>query len=133
MGLRDKVVASWVIAAGSGKHVKIPNADRAVVPPIKLLGYVLSHWHPKGRGKLKGLALQGYTRYNFRVLERDLKKHVKNDAIEGPVTPFGHTYSVEANLTGPNGRTMNIVSVWIIETGTDVPRFVTLHLEDPPS
>jgi hypothetical protein len=46
------------------------------------------------------------------------------------ITEYGIKYSISGSITGPNGRSANVVSVWIILTGEDVPRFVTAYPEE---
>jgi hypothetical protein len=47
-------------------------------------------------------------------------------------TEYGTKYRVSGSITGPNGRSANVVSVWIIMAGDDTPRFVTAYPEDRP-
>jgi hypothetical protein len=45
-------------------------------------------------------------------------------------TEYGTKYAIIAPLTGLNGRMAEIVTVWIILVGEDVPRFVTAYPKD---
>ena len=44
---------------------------------------------------------------------------------------FGRKYSVSGLLTGPRGRAVSVVSVWIFEHGSDKPRLVTVYPKEP--
>ena len=44
-------------------------------------------------------------------------------------TPYGQKYSVRATLIGPSERSADVVSVWFVRAGEDVPRFVTASPE----
>ncbi|MGH7455190.1 MAG: DUF6883 domain-containing protein, partial [bacterium] len=43
-------------------------------------------------------------------------------------TPFGVKYQVRFEMTGPAG-TKTLLSVWIVETGSERPRLVTRYVE----
>ena len=64
------------------EDVQIPNADRAVIEPAKLYGYLLAPSHP-----------------------------------------------IRARLEGPSGASADTVSVWVVRTGEEFPRFVTAYPE----
>jgi hypothetical protein len=42
-------------------------------------------------------------------------------------SPYGVKYVIRANLKGPNGRSCELVSVWIVLEGENMPRFVTAY------
>jgi hypothetical protein len=42
-------------------------------------------------------------------------------------TPYGRKYEVRGMITGPSGRSADIVTVWIVLHGQDRPRFVTAY------
>src|SRR5437762_14090911 len=44
-------------------------------------------------------------------------------------TAYGQKYSIRAPLVGPSGRSANVVSVWLVRTGEERPRFVTAYRE----
>ncbi|MGK0172064.1 MAG: hypothetical protein ACI9W2_003798 [Gammaproteobacteria bacterium] len=110
--------------------MKLPNATDAILPPEKLQDYLLSTTHLVGRYKAAFFRGLGYERDNWRVLERDLRSLLKEDAIELESTEFGQKFSAQGSLTGPNGRSASIVTVWIILVDSDVPRFVTAYPEN---
>jgi uncharacterized protein DUF6883 len=98
-----------------------------IIAADKIADYVLSPSHPDGRGKAAYLAVLGYTRDDWRQLESDLRsQHVVLDAAPGRASPYGVKYEIVGNLTGPNGRTGRIRTVWIVRHDEDVPRLVTL-------
>lgn len=45
-------------------------------------------------------------------------------------SPYGTKYVIRANLKGPNGRTAEIQSVWIVLKGEEIPRFLTAYPGD---
>jgi hypothetical protein len=111
---------------------RIPNASRAVIDPAKLRGYLLSPDHPVGRSKAGFFAGLGYERDAWRQLEGDLRaQHLSRDARPWAPSKYGQKYEIRGLLTGPSGRSAEVVSVWIIRASEDVPRFVTAYPGGP--
>jgi len=110
--------------------LQIPNADRAVIEPAKLHDYLLSRIHPIGRFKAAFFLALGYSSERWPRFEADMRtQHLSQDATTEEPTPYGQKYAIRATLVGPSGRTAAVVSVWVIRTGEDFPRFVTAYPE----
>jgi hypothetical protein len=67
---------------------------------------------------------------NWEVLDADLRSLLFLNAEQLDVTEYGRKYTVTGSITGPNGRAAEIVSVWIILAGEEMPRFVTAYPKD---
>jgi hypothetical protein len=110
--------------------LQIPNADRAVIDPVKLHGYLLSRSHPVGRLKAAFFDVLGYSSEKWRQLEADLRsQHLSRDVTLETQIPYGQKYLIHATLVGPSGRSADVVSVWVVRTGEEWPRFVTAYPE----
>jgi hypothetical protein len=110
--------------------LQIPNADRAIINPAKLHGYLLSRTHPVGRFKSAFFFALGYSSDGWLRFEADLRtQHLRQNATAEALTPYGQKYSIRATLTGPSGRSADVVSVWVIRRGEEIPRFVTAYPE----
>ena len=111
--------------------MQIPNADRAVIDPIKLHGYLLSHSHQVGRFKAAFFLALGCSPEDWRRLEADLRsQHLPKDATPGELTSYGQKYAIRATLVGPSGgRAADVVSVWFVRRGEEFPRLVTAYAE----
>ena len=73
------------------------------------------------------LALAGYSLTNWRLLERELRRQVEEgDALLIRTTQYGEMYHVIGHLRGPNGRLLNVITVWVVLQATGETRFVTL-------
>ncbi len=72
----------------------------------------------------------GYEQNDWQVLESDIRSLLSGEAEEIEITEYGTKYRILGAVTGPKGRSANIVTLWIILTGEDVPRFVTAYPED---
>lgn len=106
--------------------MKLPVAERAVIEPAKIRDYLLSTSHPVGRFKAPFFANLGYTSANWRRLDEALRDlAVSGDAKLGKDSPYGHKYEVRGILKGPSGKLAEVLTVWIVLFGGDVPQFVT--------
>ena len=72
--------------------------------------------------KARFLFLAGYTEENWSRLEADLAAEA--ELIR--VTDYGDMYKVRARLTGPNGKSLDVITVWITLRANGETRFVTL-------
>jgi uncharacterized protein DUF6883 len=108
--------------------MKIPNADRVIIAADKLTGYLLNVSHKRGGPKARLLLSLGYRSDNPESLESDLRtQHLALDVTRTHETAYGVVYEIEGSITTPSGRTVRFCSVWQIDTGTDVPRFITMY------
>ena len=108
--------------------MSIPNADRATIAVEKLTTYLLNPAHKRGGAKARLLSSFGYRTNAPEVLESDLRsQHLSLNATRTSQNPYGVAYEIEGPITTPNGRTVRFCSVWQIDTGSEVPRFITMY------
>jgi hypothetical protein len=108
--------------------VKLPNADRAFVPPEKLTDYLLSPTHPVGRLKAPVFWAFGFDAARTNLLEAALLELVRDSEVtKRELTLHGTKYVVDGPLTTPRGEPLLVRTVWIVEMGKTVPRFVTAY------
>ena len=106
--------------------MKLPGAEQAAVDRSKVADYLLSESHPVGRFKSTFFLSLGYSRDDWQILGEDLVRHLlENDAVATELTRYGQKYEVRGSLTVPVGRTVSLVTVWIILHSEAFPRFVT--------
>ena len=110
--------------------MNLPNAAGAIIPAEKLRDYLLSTEHPIGRYKAAFFRTLGYEASEWELLHSDIAGLLNSDAAEIETTDYGKKYAITGSITGPSGRSAVLVTVWIILTGEDVPRFVTAYPED---
>jgi hypothetical protein len=107
--------------------MRLPAAERAFIDPTKIRDYLLSAEHPIGRFKAAVFRAAGYTRDDWEQLQRDLLMLAQSgDVSLGGTTRFGSKYLVRGRL----GRSVRVISVWIVRTAEDFPRFVTAYPEE---
>ena len=106
----------------------LQNADRAVIDPAKIRDYLLSSSHPVGRFKTRFFEALGYTVDQAERLEQDIRNLLLSTEPQfREKTEFGQKYEVRGVITGPRNRSTELVTVWIVLLGEEVPRFVTAY------
>lgn len=105
--------------------MKLPNPSRAEVAPEKIRDYLLSSRHRVGRFKARYFRSLGYTTENWQRLANDLRSVAQGEAEFLVESPYGRKFSILAHIIEPNGRTGSVVTIWIVESRSDRPRFVT--------
>ena len=86
--------------------------------------------HPVGRFKARLFRGLGFTRENWQDLYTELKRiAAEGEAETGDRTAYGQKYAIRARITGPTGRGVSVLTIWIILHREEVPRFVTVHPE----
>jgi hypothetical protein len=106
----------------------IPDADLAFVPADKISDYLLDEQHPIGAGKAKWFHSLGYDVARPSELEEALRNLVgRSDNFSRKDSPHGVKYVVSASILTPNGKTVNVTTVWIVEPSDPCPRLVTAY------
>lgn len=110
----------------------MPNFSSAETPKEKFINYSLDYNNPNAKGKAEayknGL---GYTKSNASGLISQV-----HDAVTSGLKPYevnqsnyGTKYKYRIPVTGPNGKTKNVIAVYQIDKGTNKPRMITNYLE----
>ena len=106
----------------------VPNADRAIIAAAKLTEYLLNVSHKRGGPKARLLLSVGYRPDDPQSLESDLRtQHLSLDVTRTSVNAYGVVYEIEGPIKTPGGRNVRFCSIWQVDTGTDVPRFITMY------
>jgi len=104
----------------------VPNAALAVVDPAKISAYLLVEDHPEGGPKAVFFKRFGFSLRAPEALASALIEHVATyQVIRVRVTVFGAKYEVTGPLLAPDGRLPKVKSVWTIDHGKSIPRFIT--------
>ena len=108
----------------------LPSAASAFVDASKLRDYLLSPSHPTGRFKAVVFTALGYAQEEWPRLRDDILHHAATGQVRAAETSrFGQKYLVSGSLTGPNGRAGRFVTVWLTESESSPPRFITAYPE----
>lgn len=108
----------------------LPDYQRAVIPPDKLVKYALSPMHiavvwGKSSGKDKARVFKsilGFDRSNWEILrDRILEELPYYETIVGEEDQYGKRYTVTLLIEGVNNNAANVLTAWIIRPGEDYP------------
>jgi len=104
--------------------MKLP-ADSAIAR-AKLTNYLLE-WRPEN-DKSQFLAQAGYSAAQADRLLEDIRQQLLPlEAEFEETTEYGDTYRISGTLKGPNGQTLRVVSIWMIEHASGLTKFITLY------
>ena len=107
----------------------LPRLDEAVIPLPKFTRYALDAKKAPDKAKAFELAL-GYTAENAQALIDNIREHLPEfDAVESGENAFGLLYEVTLELTGPNGKTANVKTGWILDREKDEMRLTTVFVD----
>ena len=106
----------------------VPNADRAIIAVEKLTAYLLNMSHKRGTAKARLLLGLGYRSDAPHVLESDLRaQHLSLDVTRTHENAYGVVYESVGPITTPHGSRVQYCSIWQVDTGAEVPRFITMY------
>ena len=108
--------------------MNLPNAHNAIVERSKVIDYLLAVEHPEGGGKAEFFTRFGFTADEWEILAEALIAHARTHPVSSfSESKYGTKYRIDGPLPCPDGRAPSIRAVWIIDSGSDVPRLVTAH------
>lgn len=107
--------------------MKLPNRERAVIAAEKIVEYLLNTKHKRGGTKARLLVEFGYSADSWQRLDADIRLFHLNAQVDTVrETAYGTRYEIRAPLETPIGRSLNVRSIWQIDSGTGFPRLITL-------
>lgn len=108
--------------------MKLPHVDRLEISKAKVVQYLLSSAHRAGKGKAAFFSAHGFTVSTWETLSKALRQHALDNAVMlTEDTEFGTRYVIEGPLVAPNGRQLQVRTVWFIDEGDQSARFVTAY------
>jgi L-ribulose-5-phosphate 3-epimerase UlaE len=108
--------------------MELPNKLRAYVSINKITDYLLSETHAVGKSKAKFFRSFGFNEANISQFEKMLVDIAQTETVvEVTETIYGKKYVLDGQLKTPSGDMIRLRTVWIIETGDDIPRLVTAY------
>jgi hypothetical protein len=99
--------------------MKLPYKKRAFIPPEKIINYLLSTSHERGKHKARVFQSIGFNITNRNLFENSLLRiaHIGDvinfENAEKNGIYYGKKYKIIGNITGPNGD-MRVSTVWVI-------------------
>ncbi|MGO9203922.1 MAG: DUF6883 domain-containing protein [Limisphaerales bacterium] len=108
--------------------MRLPNAERAIVPGGKITHYLLSTAHRDGRHKAKFFRGFGFRLEAWEELASALLDHArKYEVVEIVLTPFGRNFVVEGTLTAPDGRAPKVRVIWFVAKNAETATLATAY------
>jgi len=81
-----------------------------------------------GKSKAKYFRSYGFSDENASDLAQGLLAIAQSAPVESSErSPYGTKYIVDGELETPNGVMIQVRTIWIVEHGTEIPRFVTAY------
>jgi hypothetical protein len=112
--------------------VRLPRAREATIPTSKLTGYALSTTHDRGRHKARVFASAlGITSSDWRYLHDQILAALADGEVRSTrITSFGIAYEVIVMIDGLNGRTVPVVTTWMLASDA-APRLTSTWVDIP--
>jgi len=109
----------------------LPNLENANINPKKLTEYALNPAHPVGGNKAKVFeSTLGYNQSNADdLMKKVYSKLNESEAVVGKLDQYGQRYTVDMNITGPNGSSKIVRTGWIIKLGSTIPELTTIYVK----
>ncbi len=110
--------------------MKLSNSHLAIVEGRKVAEYLLNASHPDNGGKARFFQALGYSAADVTQLAAALRKiAVAGETVDRIDSRHGTKYVVDGRLQSRVEESKNraIRTVWIVESGDDVPRLVTAY------
>ena len=108
--------------------MELPNKSHAYVSISKIADYLLSETHIVGRSKARFFRSFGFDETNVNQFKHGLIHIAQTESVaEITETIYGKKYAIDGVLETPSGNMIRLRTVWIIETGDDIPKLVTAY------
>ena len=106
--------------------MKLPNCENAIIQDIKLTGHLLDEENSKGKSFF--FTRLGFEKSNFQLMSNALLQLACSGEVTGTESAkFGLKYRVAGRLDNPLNRDVIVLSIWIFDPGSFVPRLVTAY------
>ena len=108
--------------------MRLPNAEQARVNRAKVVDYLLSTRHEKGRDKAEFFLRFGFSEERWEDFADALRVHAaSHEAVTEREDDFGVRYSVSGMLESPDGRNPDVKSVWMVDRDGNSPRLISAY------
>ncbi|OCA98039.1 hypothetical protein BGS1_02110 [Clostridium beijerinckii] len=109
----------------------LPNLENAKIDPRKLTDYALNPDHPVGGNKAKVFeSALGYNKSNAdELMNQVYEKLSSSESVLGKVDQYGQRYTVDMQITGPNGNTTIVRTGWILKPDSTIPEMTTIYVK----
>ena len=128
---KDKINAQKRAAYAEKKKIQVNLQLFAKIPDEKLTGYALNMEHPTGKDKARAFKeALGYTQENYADLKaKILDSFDENALVYKREDKYGKRYEQIIRITGPNGKTANVLTAWIKDNDSAEPRLTSIYVD----
>jgi hypothetical protein len=128
-GLGEERGSNHEIHPPTGDHpLLLPHLERAIVERRKVVEYLLNPLHPDGAAKAQFFMAAGFRKQSWQVMAQEFRNLVATHPVTTSLhNAHGWKYIVDGALNSPSGRTLRVRTVWIVDSGSIVPRLVTAY------
>ncbi len=111
--------------------MKLPNKQQAIVEVSKITDYLLNDAHELGKHKATFFKAFGFEDQKASIFQEALEKHAQNQPVDKhEPSVFGDKYVLKCHIDTPDKRDPCIYTVWIVDSGQDLPRLITAYPVD---
>lgn len=129
--ISEDVLVSDEVRGLASKEQEKRYKSRAYVSIRKITDYLLSETYGVGKSKAKFFRSFGFDETNIVQFEQELVYIAQRESVaEVTETIYGKKYVIDGELETPSGYMIRLRTIWIIETGNDIPKLVTAHQLD---
>lgn|ERR1017187_9785672 len=108
--------------------MQLPSVTEAEVPEAKIVLYLLNPNHRSGKSKANFFSARGFTTEQWEELADALRRHALEHEVSRQIkTSLGVRFAIEGLMSMPDETVARIRSIWFIESGERIPRFVTAY------
>lgn len=114
-----------------GNKIKMDLQFFAKIPDEKLTEYALNFEHPTGKEKAKAFKeALGYTKESYTDLKtKILDSFDEKELVYKRKDKYGKRYEQIMQITGPNGKTANVLTAWIKDNDNAEPRLTSIYVD----
>nr|DAI69726.1 MAG TPA: minor capsid protein [Caudoviricetes sp.] len=114
-----------------GNKIKMDLQFFAKIPDEKLTEYALNFEHPIGKEKAKAFKeALGYTKESYTDLKtKILDSFDEKELVYKREDKYGKRYEQIMQITGPNGKTANVLTAWIKDNDNAEPRLTSIYVD----
>ncbi|MFQ3598322.1 MAG: DUF6883 domain-containing protein [Chloroherpetonaceae bacterium] len=112
--------------------VRLPNGEKAVIPPSKVEGYALNFQHETGKHKaIRFKSVLGIELHNSDILYEALRDAARSGNAELLLTSnYGDIFRIDFVLTTSHGNAI-VRSGWLVDKETSLPKLTTVFVKEP--
>ena len=108
--------------------MRLPNAEHARVDRAKVVDYLLSPVHVRGKAKAEFFLRFGFSADRWEEFAEALRVHAaSNEVVNSRETGTGTSYAVEGIMNVPDGRNPSVRAVWEIGPNAPAPRLISAY------